>query len=326
MNSMKPLISVVVEAFNEENTALAPPADTLNALRRQDFPLEQVELIVTGSPQQIEHWKTLGAAEGNYCQVRLVPVSPPEDHYWQLKNRGAQEAAGEFVAFIDCDAVPGPHWLSSLANALRGGADVSVGPSQFRTGRFGPDSAFMLAAALPTWAFQLARGAAPEAAALMAHNVALRRDLLLQHPFRHLRRSFSSSLLYFELVRSGAKIAFQPEQRVAHGMNLRWWLSRGHFRRGWETYSGRASDPDWPRIPALEKLAFLEPILLRMGLVCRDARHWFRYSRVVGVSRVRALYLFPLVVLASCTARTAEMVGMYAALFAPRASERQARF
>ena len=160
----------------------------------------------------------------------------------------------------------------------------------------------------------------------MAHNVALRRDVLLQHPFRPLKRSFPSSLLYFELVRSGAKIAFQPDQRVAHGMNFRWWLCRMHFRRGWETYSGRACDPDWPRIPTLEKLAFLEPIVLRMGLVCRDARHWFRYSRVVGVSRVRALYLFPLAVLASFAARTAEMVGMYAALFAPRASERQARF
>src|SRR5262249_46625107 len=150
------------------------------------------------------------------------------------------------------------------------------------------------AAALPSWAFQVARTPTPQAGALFGHNVALRRDLLLQHPFPMFRRSFSSSVLYFELVRSGAKFAFQPEQKIVHGMNFRWWLFRKHFRQGWETYDGRKADPAWPRIPVLEKVKFIEPPLLRMGLVCRDARHWFRYTRVVGVSRARALYIFPL--------------------------------
>ena len=41
----------------------------------------------------------------------------------------------------------------------------------------------------------------------------------------------------------------------------------------------------------------------------RDALHWFRFSRVVGVSRFRAVALFPLVLLSSFAARTAEMTG-----------------
>jgi len=323
---MKPLISIVIEAYNEENNALAPPADTLNALRKQGFPLEQVELVLLGSPQQIECWDGLNVADGGFGRVRLVPVSPTECHYWQLKNKGAEAAEGEFLAFIDCDALPGPRWLPALAEALLSGADVSVGVSQYRTERLDCNSSLMLAAALPSWAFQLARSETPKASALMAHNLAIRRDLLLQHPFRILKRSFASSLLYFELVRCGAKFSFQPEQKVAHGMTFRWWLSRMHFRRGWETYLGRNCDPDWPRSPRLEKMKFIEPIVLRMGLVFRDARHWFRYSRVIGVGRFRALYLFPLVVTASFAARSAEMAGMYAALLAPEASEHQARF
>ena len=63
-----------------------------------------------------------------------------------------------------------------------------------------------------------------------------------------------------------------------------------------------------------------------MGLVCRDARHWFRFSRVLGVGRLRALFLFPIALAASFFARTAEMIGMYAALLAPNASRHQARF
>jgi hypothetical protein len=76
----------------------------------------------------------------------------------------------------------------------------------------------------------------------------------------------------------------------------------------------------------LEHLPWIEPIVLRMGLVGRDACHWFRFSRVLGISRGRAIFLFPVAVVASFFARTAEMIGMYAALLAPKASEHQARF
>src|ERR1700693_1320702 len=206
---MTPLGSVLLEAYNEEYNSLTPPADTLNAILQQDFPLEQVELVFIGSPQQIEYWKGLAEDRGKFFQVRTVPVRSGDSHYWQLKNKAAEVAEGQFVALIDCDTVPGPHWLSALVAGLQSGADVCVGPSQYRTERFGPDSPWMLAASLPSWAFQLARSATPAAGALLAHNVAFRRDVLLQHPFRNYNRSFPSSLLYFELVRLGAKIAYQ---------------------------------------------------------------------------------------------------------------------
>jgi hypothetical protein len=199
----------------------------------------------------------------------------------------------------------------------------------YYTGRRGPYSPWMLAAALPSWGFMLARTSTAQqlrAGSLLGHNVAMRRTLLLAHPFRMIRRSFSSTLLYRELVGSGAKVAFQPDQRVAHAVQLRWWLFRRHFRTGWETYEARRLDPAWPRIHVLERLKFIEPIVLRAGLVCRDALQWFPFSRIVGVTRTRAIFLLPLVMVASVAARLAEMAGMYAALIAPKATEHQARF
>jgi hypothetical protein len=326
---MTPLVSIIVEAYNDAENGLAPPSDTIEALLRQDFPLDQAELILAGSPAQVRVWETMHDLFTSFGAVRLVTVDPVESHYWQLKNMGAAAAASEFLAFIDCDALPGPHWLRSLTEALENGADVSVGPSQYRTTHLGPDSAAMLAAALPTWAFALSAGSRsgePRAAALLAHNLGIRRQVLLRNPFRTTPHSFASSLLFFELSRSGARFSYQPEQRVAHGVNLWWWLTRCHFRRGWETYEGRASDPAWPRIRALERWKFIEPAVLRMGLVCRDARHWFRFSRMLGLSGAGSILMFPLAVSASAAARTAEMVGMYAWLFAPRATEHQARF
>jgi glycosyltransferase involved in cell wall biosynthesis len=326
---MKPIVSVIVEAYNEEANALAPPDDTLNALLAQDFPLEQAELILMGSERQIHHWRELYADWPRFQRIRMLPVDPGQSHYWQLKNQACEFAEGEILALIDCDALPAPHWLSSGMNAIQGGADVSVGPSMYRTGHRGPDSPWMLAAALPSWSFALAFTSSASrlrANALMAHNLVIRRDLLLQHPFRNYQRSFASSLLFFELQRAGAKFSYQPGQRVAHGVNFSWWLSRMHFRRGWETYEGRNADASWPRIAALQKLPWIEPPLLRMGLVARDARHWFRFSRVLGVGPIRAVLLFPMALAASFSARTAEMVGMYAALMAPKSTEHQARF
>jgi glycosyltransferase involved in cell wall biosynthesis len=324
--AMKPLISIVIEAYNEEANHLAPPLDTIDALCAQDFALEQVELILIGSPKQIEYWGDFHLPEALFGSVRILPVSTCKSHYWQLKNEAADFARGAYLAFVDCDCRPGPRWLPALAEALRNGADVSVGFSQYRTEHLDANSALMLAAALPSWGFVLARRSTPQAGALMAHNFAIRRDLMLGHKFSTHKHSFSSSLLYFELLRSGARFSFQPDQRVAHGMTFHWWLTRMHFRRGWETYIGRQSDPDWPRIKLLERMAFIEPIILRLALVFRDGTHWFRYSQFLGVGRIRSLYLFPLAVAASMAARFAELAGMYAALFAPKASAYQARF
>ena len=97
-------------------------------------------------------------------------------------------------------------------------------------------------------------------------------------------------------------------------------------RRTRETFQSLELNGSWPRIRLLERMKIIEPVVLRMALVCRDARHWFRFGRVIGISRSRTILLFPLAVLASFTARAAEMVGMYAALVAPEATEHQARF
>jgi glycosyl transferase family 2 len=326
---MQPAVSVVVEAYNEEANALAAPDDTFQALLKQDFPLEEVELILIGSERQIAHWQDLYEHWPRLHRVKLLAAQPEHSHYWELKNKAVECAEGEILALIDCDVLPGPRWLSSGVSAIRQGADVSVGPSLYRTERSTPDSPWMMAAALPSWSFSLAFSSSPEdlrANALMAHNLIIRRFWLLQHPFRVLKRSFVSSLQFFELKRAGAKFSYQPGQTAAHGMNFQWWLSRMHFRRGWETYEGRRADASWPRIGMLQKLPWIEPLVLRMGLVCRDASHWFRFSRVLGVSRGRAIFLFPLALVASFFARTAEMIGMYAALVAPKASEHQARF
>ena len=323
-----PLLSVVLELYNEDVNALVAHSDTVDALYRQDFPLEQSELVVIANSRQICDFKELHPDLPRFAQVSLIVAQEPDCHYWTLKNLAAKKASGDYLTFADSDVSPDPRWLSAIVKGLNSGADLAVGPSQFRTRVLHSDSPWMLAAALPTWGFVLSparRGEPWKAGSLMSHNFAMRRQWLLDHPFREAARSFNSSLLFFELVRAGARTVYQTEQRVTHAMSLQWWF-RAHFRRGWETYCGRELDQDWPRLPIIHRFPLLEPPVLRMGLVCRDARHWFRFSSVLAVNRLRAVLLFPLVVALSFAARTAEMVGMYAALIAPRATQHHARF
>jgi hypothetical protein len=287
-----------------------------------------VEVILIGSQEQIAAWRGRYDSLPRVQRVRLLCVAPEDAHYWRLKNRAVEAAEGEIVGFVDCDAIPVGRWLASGVGAIRAGADVSVGPSLYRTDKLRPDSPWMLAAALPSWSFVLAFTSTPDhpaASAMMAHNMIIRREWMLRHPFPVEQRSFVSSLQFFRLKRAGAKFSYQPEQRIAHGMNFQWWFTRMHFRRGWETYQGRSADPSWPRL-WLHRLPWIEPFPLRMGLVLRDARHWFRFSRVVGIGRAHRILLWPVAIGASLLARSSEMVGMYAALINPEAFEHRARF
>ena len=158
---MKPLVSIVIEAYNDAVNHLAPPLDTLDALRRQDFPFDRVELVLLCSEAQVESWTPLCA---DWKSLRLLSAPAGRSHYWQLKNAGVRAAEGEFVAFLDCDVAPGPQWLSSIVSGLEGGADVTVGPSLYRTETLPPHSARMLAAALPSWGFNLAFSFTPQRA------------------------------------------------------------------------------------------------------------------------------------------------------------------
>lgn len=52
---MKPIVSIVIEGYNEECNGLAALPETLVGLLQQDFPLKQAELLLLGSAQQIDH-------------------------------------------------------------------------------------------------------------------------------------------------------------------------------------------------------------------------------------------------------------------------------
>jgi len=69
---MKPLVSVVLETYNEDQNGLAQVGEVIDALRGQDYPLEQAELILIGSADEIRNWRTYSPAWPPFGEVRMI--------------------------------------------------------------------------------------------------------------------------------------------------------------------------------------------------------------------------------------------------------------
>ena len=125
-----PQISVIIEGYNEaanigreDQFAIE---ETLEALKKQDYRLDQVEVLVLGSRLQVAQWKEQFRDPGPFAALRVIELDGAQ--YYELKNRGAEVATGTILAFADADATPGPRWLSAIAEAIERGAAPHGGP------------------------------------------------------------------------------------------------------------------------------------------------------------------------------------------------------
>lgn len=100
MQSARP-VSIVINTLNRENLL----KNTLESFQYLDYP--NFEVIVVNGPS------TDGTAELlQQWSDRIKVASCPEPNLSMSRNIGIASAAGEFVAFIDDDAIPEPEWLT----------------------------------------------------------------------------------------------------------------------------------------------------------------------------------------------------------------------
>jgi len=312
----KPAISVIVEGYND-SLDLGSALETVQSVARQKCAIQNVEIILAGSPQQAAVWKDALAEERRFFAVKVIGA---DAHYYRLKNLGAEAASADILAFIDSDALPEDGWLEAIVRGIEGGAAVVAGITLYRpeSGQARFPSLLTVAASI-SWGFIVgdpARG-------FLSHNVGFHRSTFEQLRYREdLGRTCAGSFLYDAVVRSGHTIRFQPDQRVRHVFTWRWWLRRLHFRFGHEVYLLRRLNPDAPHAWT-RRLGILEPVATMAWHVMVDVPQWFRFSRCLGWSTPRQVAYVPVVLLLSLGARSAEACGMYATLFAP---DRMRRF
>lgn len=174
---MTPDVTVIVEW---DNPALAGAERARQALaglaREAAASSKRLEILLCHGDDAEPEWPPAGTGLPVECRTLHVPGG----RYYELKNRGAEAAAGGVIAFLDSDAVPEPGWLSALLQPFSDPAvQVVAGHTHLET-----DTLWSKAFAL-WWFFPLRGGPQPltPVAHFFANNVAMRRETALAHPF-----------------------------------------------------------------------------------------------------------------------------------------------
>ncbi len=129
-----PAISIVIPTYNNLSLLL----ECLDSVHKLDYPRERLEVIVVDNNSSD---RTPEAVATRYPNVRVVQLDT-NTGFAPACDRGAQEAEGEYVAFLNNDAVVSPDWLKALLDALRAGEEGTVCAASRILSRDGQDTEF----------------------------------------------------------------------------------------------------------------------------------------------------------------------------------------
>jgi glycosyltransferase involved in cell wall biosynthesis len=115
-NQSVPLVSVVVPAYNAEETVL----QTIHSIRGQTFTNFEILVIDDGSTDNtVARLQTIRDS-------RLQIFSYPHEGLAAVRNRGIEKSLGEFISFIDADDLWTPDKLELQVQALRERPDAAI--------------------------------------------------------------------------------------------------------------------------------------------------------------------------------------------------------
>jgi rhamnosyltransferase len=210
----KPLPSRVSVVIPVLNAAGRLPA-LLEAIFAQQ-PVAPHEVVLVDS-LSTDNTRTIGRA---HEKVRIVPI--PHFSHGAARNLGAREAEGDIVVLLTQDALPRDNsWLASL---LRPFGDPQVGAvysRQIPRPDAPPTEKYFLGYHFPADkpARRVKTGAKPLALEdVFFSNVsaAVRRPLLLRHPFDETLIMSEDQQFARDLIEAGQAVVYQPESVVIH--------------------------------------------------------------------------------------------------------------
>jgi glycosyltransferase involved in cell wall biosynthesis len=111
-------ISVIIPAKNEERIL----GHCLEAIAANRLPTGAFEVILVDNGST-DRTLEIACAYGDKLNLRTLVV--PGVHISALRNRGAREARGNILAFLDADCVPPETWLQNIVENARFGDRIS---------------------------------------------------------------------------------------------------------------------------------------------------------------------------------------------------------
>lgn len=120
MKQKHPFISIVIPTYNRPKQL----AWCLQAVDGLTYPRDRFEVIVVDDGSHTPLNPIIGTMSDR-LSIRFL--SQPNSGPAVARNRGAAEARGNFLAFIDDDCAPSMNWLEALANVFHETPDCGVG-------------------------------------------------------------------------------------------------------------------------------------------------------------------------------------------------------
>ena len=221
-----------------ENAVLSEIERTLRMLERLDTQIAQThgdfEFLVLFDPAVAEEHQ-IGAhvttrLRQSAAQVQLQLIAAPGQHYYELKNTGAQHAHGNLLVMLDSDVIPEDGWLSTLLDTLDANPDIEL-----LSGNTFIDPVGLLGKSFSAgWIYPL-RAEQPEliepAPFVWASNCAFRTETFLRHPYPCSQDGATRGACFLQhkaLRDEGARIALHTGAQCSHPApnGLHHWCTR----------------------------------------------------------------------------------------------------
>ncbi len=108
------MLSIVIPAYNAENTL----GRCLESLHRQTFHGFEIIVVNDGSKDRTERIAQSRAEQFKKENTSLAIVRQANAGANAARNRGARDAQGEYIIFLDADIVAAPQMLERMMDAL----------------------------------------------------------------------------------------------------------------------------------------------------------------------------------------------------------------
>lgn len=209
--SQYPDVSVVLPVLNAEPWL----NELLNAITSQrDLLPAEIILIDSGSTDN-----TLAIAS-RHKSVRVLSIN--NFSHGRVRNMGAREAKGNIIVFISQDALPADKtWLRNLVEPFSDGKVAAVYSRQQARTNASPMEKFFLNHHFPPGTHEVRMSTDNRELRfqdVFFSNVsgAVRRDLMLKHPFDESLIMSEDQQLSRDLLKAGYAVVYQPTSLVIH--------------------------------------------------------------------------------------------------------------
>ena len=207
--------TIVIPALNEEKCI----GRCLDAIAKLSTSAQSFEVLLVDNGSVD---KTISIAQSYTPRLNLRVLQAPGLGIGALRNLGASQSTGEFLAFVDADCLAPPAWLNSAATLLRNYRDAVIG-SQYAL----PEDAGWPAR---VWRRRFHDGRSGDVAYVPAGNLLISRELFRSlGGFNAKLKSNEDSEFCSRALASGYRVLAFPELAATHlgaEKNLRHFMRR----------------------------------------------------------------------------------------------------